>query len=208
MKKHSPPEPPPWLEQAFPQIHYLVLALDGDDRASRWLDDNSHGVALLNRALAGDKLALASLENGHAGQLDDLFEVIDNDDLRGCLQERPEILLLFQAIKGDDDATRQLHKKKPAFSRLVPALRRVHDRFLDRTRNDHGAIADDAMADMGCLIGEMHLRQGDYEKAIEAFTRAIETQPAPDLYEGRARAYRGLADRDEDAAQLLRQRQA
>jgi len=29
MKKHSPPEPPSWLEQAFPQIHYLLLALDG-----------------------------------------------------------------------------------------------------------------------------------------------------------------------------------
>ena len=41
---------------------------------------------------------------------------------------------------------------------------------------------------------------------IEAFTRAIETRPAADLYEGRARAYRGLAERDMDAAALLRQR--
>jgi uncharacterized protein HemY len=64
------------------------------------------------------------------------------------------------------------------------------------------------MADMGCLIGELHLRQGEYEKAIEAFSRALETRPSSDLYEGRARAYRALAERDEAAAALLRQRPA
>jgi hypothetical protein len=54
----------------------------------------------------------------------------------------------------------------------------------------------------------MHLREGDFEKAVEAFTRAIDTRPAADLYEGRARAYRGMAERDMDAAELLRQRHA
>ena len=52
----------------------------------------------------------------------------------------------------------------------------------------------------------VYLRQGEFEKAVEAFTRAIDTRPAADLYEGRARAYRGLAERDMDAAALLRQR--
>ena len=209
MKKHSAPEPPSWLEQAFPQVHYLLLALDGEELATRWLADNSHGVALLTRALAGEKQALAGLENGHGGELDDLFELIDNDDLGGWLKERrPEVLLFFQAIKGDEDARAHLERRKPMFAKLVPTLRRVHDRFLDRTQNGHGEIEDDEMADMGCLIGEMHLRQGEFEKAIEAFTRAIDTHPAPDLFEGRARAYRALAERDEGAATLLRQRQA
>jgi hypothetical protein len=57
---------------------------------------------------------------------------------------------------------------------------------------------------MGCLVGEMHLSKGDYHKAVEAFTRAIESQPASDLYEGRARAYRGLALEDEKRAEALR----
>jgi tetratricopeptide (TPR) repeat protein len=208
MKKHSPPEPPSWLEQAFPQIHYLLLALDGEELAARWLADNSRGVALLTRALAGEKQALAGLENGHAADLDDLFELIDNDDLCAWLRERrPEVFLLFEAIKGSEDSRLHLERRRPTFARLVPTLRRVHDRFLKKTQ-PNGVIEDDAMADMGCLIGEMHLKQGEFEKAIEAFTRAIDTHPAPDLFEGRARAYRALAERDEGAAALLRQRQA
>lgn len=209
MKKHSPPEPPSWLEQAFPQIHYLLLALDGEELAARWLADNSHGVALLTRALAGEKQALSGLENGHAADLDDLFELIDNDDLGAWLRERrPEVHLLLEAIKGDESAKAHLQSKKPMFAKLVPTLRRVHGRFRARNGNGEGLIEDDAVADMGCLIGEMHLRQEEYEKAVEAFTRAIDTHPAPDVFEGRARAYRLLAERDENAATLLRQRQS
>ncbi|MFO0845315.1 MAG: hypothetical protein U0797_23515 [Gemmataceae bacterium] len=209
MKKHSAPEPPSWLEQAFPQVHYLLLALDGEEIATRWLAENSHGVALLTRALAGEKQALAGLENGHAGDLDDLFELIDNEDLAGWLKERrPEVLLFFQAIQGREDARHHLERRKPMFAKLVPTLRKAHDRFLDRSQNGGGPFEEDAMADMGCLIGEMHLKQGEFEKAIEAFSRAIDTHPAPDLFEGRARAYRALAERDEGAATLLRQRQA
>ena len=207
MKKHSPTEPQSWLEQAYPQMHFLLLALDGDEPAKRWLADNSRGVALLTRALAGEKQALAGLENGHAADLDDLFELIDNDDLCAWLRERrPEVFLLFEAIKGSEDSRLHLERRRATFARLVPTLRRVHERFLKKTQ-PNGVIEDDAMADMGCLIGEMHLKQGEFEKAIEAFTRAIDTHPAPDLFEGRARAYRALAERDEGAAALLRQRQ-
>ncbi len=59
-------------------------------------------------------------------------------------------------------------------------------------------------ADAACLIGEMHLRHGELDKAIEAFSRALETNPTPDAYEGRARAYRSLAERDELRARALR----
>ena len=63
----------------------------------------------------------------------------------------------------------------------------------------------EAAADVSLLIGEMHLKQGDYFKAIEAFTRSIEADPrAADEYEGRARAYRALAARDERKARELR----
>jgi uncharacterized protein HemY len=89
----------------------------------------------------------------------------------------------------------------------VPTFRQVHERFLERSTEDGESMLEGHAAEVGCLIGEMHLRQGEYEKAIEAFSRAIDTQAAPDLYEGRARAYRGLAERDESAAVLLRQRE-
>lgn len=57
-----------------------------------------------------------------------------------------------------------------------------------------------AKADMACLVGELHLRKGDYGKAVAAFTRAIETSPTVDAYEGRAKAYRALAQQDEREA--------
>ena len=48
-----------------------------------------------------------------------------------------------------------------------------------------------AAADVSLLIGEMHLKNGEYARAVEAFTRSIEADPkAADEYEGRARAYR------------------
>ena len=41
-------------------------------------------------------------------------------------------------------------------------------------------------------------------KAIEAFTRALESNPTADVYEGRAQAYRALAEADERKARELR----
>jgi len=207
MSKNSPVEPSDWLEQAFPQIHYLLLAMDGHDNADRWLAENSHGVALFSRTLAGQKQARASLEVDNGDGLDDLFELIDNEDLTAWLKERrPDLYSLFRSIQGDEAAAGELKKRRPGYAKLVPLFRQVHQRFLQRSQSDNGLIENGAMADMGCLIGEMHLRQGEYEKAIEAFSRAIETRPSADLFEGRARAYRGLAQRDESAAHLLRQR--
>ena len=54
MTKHTSTDPHAWLEQAFPQMHYLLLALDGDPSASRWLAGNSSGVSLLARAIDGE----------------------------------------------------------------------------------------------------------------------------------------------------------
>ncbi len=66
-------------------------------------------------------------------------------------------------------------------------------------------MPEGAAADVGCLIGEMHLHNDEFDKAVEAFSRAVETNPTADAYEGRARAYRALAALDESAAQLLRE---
>jgi hypothetical protein len=57
-----------------------------------------------------------------------------------------------------------------------------------------------AAADAACLVGEMHLANGEYEKAIQAFTQALAGNPTADAYEGRAKAYRALAERDERKA--------
>lgn len=67
-------------------------------------------------------------------------------------------------------------------------------------------LRGNAAADTALLIGEMHLRNRDYLSAIAAFTRAIETNPTPDAFEGRAQAYHGIAALDEQQARDLRER--
>jgi hypothetical protein len=59
-------------------------------------------------------------------------------------------------------------------------------------------------ADTACLIGELHLSKGDYAKAVEAFSRSIHSSPTADAHEGRAKAYRALAEADERRADKLR----
>lgn len=66
-------------------------------------------------------------------------------------------------------------------------------------------IGKDEGADTACLVAEHHWHQKDFHKAVEAYSRAIESNPTVDAYEGRAKAYRALADADERAAQRLRQ---
>src|SRR5262249_49953977 len=73
----------------------------------------------------------------------------------------------------------------------------VDDLGMDR---DPRVISGDQAADVSCLIAELHLSKGDFDRAVEAFSRAIDNQPTPDAYYGRARAYRGLAERDEKRA--------
>jgi hypothetical protein len=79
--------------------------------------------------------------------------------------------------------------------------------FPNAGREQHGddLIGKDAGADTACLVGELHLSRGDYANAIAAFTRAIDNGSTVDAYEGRARAYRALADADERMADQLRQ---
>jgi tetratricopeptide (TPR) repeat protein len=193
-----------WLEQAYPEVHYLLLALDGDESAFTWLASNSPGVGLVAQALSGHKQALASLKTGASADLSDLFDVIDNEDLTSWLKERrPDVHQFFEAIQGAPEAP-TAYKRKKALARMAETLRVRHEDYLRQQRDGHPPIGGGAAADMGCLIGELHLRQGEYGKAVEAFTRAIESQPAADLYEGRARAYRGLAAEDERRAEALR----
>src|SRR5919109_4579187 len=120
MKNKSNNHRESWLEQAYPEVHYLLVALEGDAAGLTWLDHNSKGVAELTRAMTGDKKALSALESEEPADLDDLFEVIDNDDLSNWLKERkPEVHRLFQAIKGDASATAELKKHKPSQAKLV-----------------------------------------------------------------------------------------
>jgi hypothetical protein len=59
---------------------------------------------------------------------------------------------------------------------------------------------EDIAADLACLVGELHLSKKEYTKAVTAFTQAIADSPTPDAYQGRAKAYRGLAGEDEQRA--------
>jgi tetratricopeptide (TPR) repeat protein len=204
MKKKMAPEPLDFIDQAFPQAKRLLAALEGDPRALSWLEANSPGTALLARLLTGDASALDRMNNGAPGKLDDLFEMVDNDDLARLLKERNLALChLFAALRGEESAARALKRLSNEYYRHLPGLREAHEKFLRQSGPDP---LEESAADMGCLVGEMLLGQGEFEKAIEAFSRAIETAPSADLYEGRARAYRGLAEQDVERAQLMRSR--
>jgi tetratricopeptide (TPR) repeat protein len=202
---HDPQESANWLEQAFPQMHFLLSALEGDRPSRLWLEANSPGTALLVRLLNGEQEALNKMQKGSTQGLEDLFELVDNDDLDRLLaQRRPELHLLFLALRGDPQAARKLKRRNLDYHRQLGPLRELHKRFVQQRQLAAEPFENSLAADMGCLVGEMHLKQGEWEKAIEAFTRAIETQPSADLYEGRARAYRGLAEQDLERAQLIR----
>jgi hypothetical protein len=82
--------------------------------------------------------------------------------------------------------------------------RRVGDSPFRRKVESAVTIGKEEGADAACLVGEMHLQRREYHKAVEAFSRAIENRPSVDAYEGRAKAYRGLASEDIRNAEQLR----
>ncbi len=208
-----------WLREENPEIFYILQALDGNDEALPWLQTKSAGLALFARALGGDKKALDALRAGSAADLDDLFVIIRTYDLAHWLADaHPDLHLLFEAVRGDETALRRLKRRRAPFARLAQVMRELYqdgraERADDlpeataRVKGSPGELPESAAADVGCLVGEMHLRKGDYALAVAAFSRAIETNPAPDEYEGRARAYRALALADELKARELRARQ-
>jgi hypothetical protein len=122
-----------------------------------------------------------------------------------ALAERhPELQLLLKAVRGDDGAHHRLQRKKAGLGRLVRFLRDVCGAGQGPDDGADGSITEHAAADVGLLVGEQHLREGNFHRALAAFSRAIEVEPTPDAYEGRARAYRGLAENDERKAAALR----
>ena len=204
-----------WLREEYPDLYYMLRAVDGDPEALGWLELKSRGLALFTRAVGGDRKALKTLGSGQRLDLDDFYGTIDNCDVSPWLSDKhPELALLCAAIKGDDDALRRLKRKKASLAKLAQAVRGPYEEYRRRDPDalaaptpapDPGqAIPDGAAADVGCLIGELHLSQGDFAKAVEAFTRSIDNNPSADVYEGRARAYRALAAEDERRARELR----
>src|SRR4051794_31377326 len=104
MMTQPPPAPADgWLEQAYPEVHHMLRALEGEVAALEWLRENSPGVNVLARALAGKRKALGALHGDEPIDLEDLFEIIDNDDLSGWMaKRRPELHALFAAIRGEE----------------------------------------------------------------------------------------------------------
>jgi hypothetical protein len=198
-----------WAGEKNPDIGLMLRAIDGDAAALRTLEGKSEGLALFTRAAAGDKQAFERLK-GKADdpvELDYLYATVLSADLDGTPWARhPELPLLFGAIKGDGEALRQLRHKK-ALCKLAEFVREAYAHEDELPRPPEGEdLAGGAAADVGILVAEEHLAQRRFAKAVEAFTRAIETTPTPDAYEGRARAYHGLAEQDERKAVQLRAR--
>ncbi len=200
-----------WLKNDEPEIYHLLLALDGDLDALRWLKLHGDGLFLFVEALTGAKEAVDTLQARPAAKLVDLFDTISHCEVEEWLSEKhPELHALFAYVRGDDAALKGVKNKKAAFKRVAEIVREKyrnhHDEDADglESSNNGPSLPEGAAADVGCLIGEMHLHNHEYLKAVEAFSRAIEIDPTPDAYAGRARAYRALATLDDHAAAELR----
>jgi tetratricopeptide (TPR) repeat protein len=219
--KHDPDTPVPdrddrWLQRESPEVYWMLRAVEtADPAAYLWLRERSAVLYLLTRAVAGDRTAAAAFDPGHPLDMDDLVGLIRHDDRAHWLGDRhPELHLLFDAIQGDDAALKRLKRKKAPLARLAEAVRARYEAFQAAPADDPpppvphapGEIPDAAASDVGCLIGELHLTKGDYGRAVEAFSRSLAVAATADAYEGRARAYRALAEDDERRAKELRQR--
>lgn len=190
-----------WQEEQNSDLAALVRGVEGDAEALRRLGEKSEALALFARAAAGDRKAFAALQAkaGDPVELDYLVATVVNAELDGIADGHPELPLLFGGIKGDGDALRRLDRRKPALGKLARFVRDAYAREEEQAAAGGSAPeapAEGAVADVGCLVGEHHLARGDYAKAVEAFTRAIETDPSADEFEGRARAYQALAEAD------------
>ncbi|HEY7426405.1 MAG TPA: tetratricopeptide repeat protein [Gemmataceae bacterium] len=190
-----------WLKADDPEIYHLLRALDGDLDALRWLKLHGDGLFLFVEALTGAKEAVDSLEAQPTDKLIDLFDTIAHCDVEEWLHENhTELQRLFAFVRGDDTALRGLKQRRAICKRVGEIVRAKYRDYRDEDSEEAAPVAEGAAADVGCLIGEMHLQQQEYHKAIEAFSRAIESDPTPDAYAGRARAYRALAALDDHAA--------
>jgi hypothetical protein len=199
-----------WLRGESPEVYHILRAVEGDGGARDWLRARSAALYLLTRAVDGERRAAEALEPGHGVDLEDLFGLMCHDALLHYLEDRhPELHLLFGAMRGDEAALRRLRRKKGALAHLAGGLRDRYRAYREapppeETAGPAAAITPEAAADVGCLVGELHLGRGDYARAVEAFTRSVAGRPTADAYEGRARAYRALAERDERRALELR----
>ena len=202
-----------WLKNDEPEIYHLLLALEGDLDALRWLKLHGDGLFLFVEALSRHKEAVETLQAHPADKLLDLFDTISHSDVDEWLRENhADLHALFAYIRGDDDALKGIKNKKAAFKRVAEIVREKYRDHRDEDADGAAAasntaeLPEGAAADVGCLIGEMHLHNREYHKAIEAFSRAIANDPTPDAYTGRARAYRALAALDDHAAAELHSR--
>lgn len=184
----------------------IVAGVEGNTTAQRRLANRGAALGLFARALAGDRKADAALRQAGAVELDalcaTLLTAVAADDLAVA---HPDLQLLLQAVHGDAAALRRLQRRKPRIGKLAAFLVQVCKRAdcAAPTTND-GAMGEEAVADVGLLVGEQHLRDGHFSQAVEAFTRTLGVEPTADAYEGRATAYRSLAEADEQEARRLR----
>jgi hypothetical protein len=187
-----------WLADESPALYHLLRAGDGDAESLGWLRAKDEGLGLLAQALSGDKAARHALtRRGHL-DLDDLFGPAG--EVPGWLRDKqPDLHLFLSALQGDEEALRRLHRKK-VLAKVVETVRALGHSAAPQEPD--GLVAP--AADVGCLVGELHLKQGEYHRAVEAFTRAVEASPSADAYEGRARAFEALAAADLRCAAGLR----
>jgi hypothetical protein len=202
MTRGLPPDGP--VDVPAADFRDVVLAADGDSAASRRLECRGEALRLLPQAVRGDRHAFAALRAADPLELDALCAtLLTTEPPDGLANRHPELQLLLESVRGNEVALHRLERKRAGLGRLARFLRDICGSAESVADDGDGSITDSA-ADVGLLVGEQHLRDGNYARALAAFNRAIEVEPTPDAYEGRARAYQGLAELDERQARAIR----
>src|SRR5947209_1203026 len=102
------------LAQGDPAARHLFQALEGSKDSLNWLEHHKKGLAVFARALTnGSSKGLDALRALDPSGWDELFDTVCNDGLEQALKDHhPEVYLLFEAVKGDEEALAELKRKK------------------------------------------------------------------------------------------------
>ena len=199
------PAPDAGVDDPAADFRDVVKAADGDAEAIRRLASRGEALRLLPQAVRGDRHAFAALRAADPLELDALCAtLLTAETPDGLATRHPELQLLLEAVRGNEVALHRLERKRAGLGRLTRFLRDVCVSAEAPADGGDGRMTDDAAAAVGVLVGEQHLRDRNFARALAAFNRAIEVEPTADAYEGRARAYRGLADLDDHEAGRIR----
>lgn len=138
-----------------------------------------------------------------------LRDAVDQNPFAARLRTRLAKLMLDAGLYAD--AAREAERAAPVsdapadlFLVAAHAYTLANDPVRARNALNHALARGHDGPFTQALLGEVYILQSDFEKAIEAFSRSIESGPTPKAFVGRAIAFALMGDSDRCRQDLLR----